>query len=258
MSFDAISIKESKPGTPPGERLENNRFTSNLALVSYIVFAWDLMPSREQTEAMLARAPKWVSTDNFEIEAVAEGNPTKDQMRLMVQSLLADRFRLQVHTVTSQAAVIALILDKPGATGPQLRPHSKGQPCDVHLASPTQAVGVFPPVCEELAATAVPHGAVLVAARDVTNQRIATLLTSLGLLGRPVVEQTGLSGRFDFTLEYTPERRSPSPQQDIQPDDIQVTTIQEALHEQLGLKLKATNAPLDTLVVDHAERPSEN
>jgi hypothetical protein len=109
---------------------------------------------------MLERVPKWVSTDSFEIEAVAEGNPTEDQMRLMVRSLLTDRFRLQAHTVTSQASVIALILDKPGATGPKLRPHSEGQPCDAHLASPAHAVGVFPPTCESMLAVDTPHGAV--------------------------------------------------------------------------------------------------
>jgi uncharacterized protein (TIGR03435 family) len=207
---------------------------------------------------MLARAPKWVSTDNFEIQAVASGNPTEDQMRLMLRSLLADRFRLQVHTVTSQADVIAFVLDKPGATGPKLRPHSEGQPCDVHLASPAHAVGVFPPACKELLAIDRPQSAILVAARDITVEQIATFVSATGRLTRPAVDQTGLSGRFDFTLEFTPERSDARPPQDVQPDDFQVTTLQEALQEQLGLKLKATRAALDTLVVDHAERPSEN
>ncbi len=256
MSFEAASVRRSKPGTPPGAKLENNRFTANLTLFGYIETAWNLMPSRKPTESMLARAPKWVSTDNFEIDAVAEGNPTQDQMRLMIRSLLADRFRLQVHTVTSQTAVIALILDKPGATGPKLRPHSEGQPCDVHLASPAHTVGVFPPACENLTAVDTPRGAIMVAARDVTVEQIATFVSSIGQLGRPVVDQTGLSGRFDFTLEFTPERRGARPPQDA-PDDFQGTTMQEALREQLGLKLKATRAALDTLVVDHAERPSE-
>jgi bla regulator protein BlaR1 len=258
MSFEVVSIRQSKPGIPPRARLENNRFTGNLTLFGYIEIAWSLLPSREQMDAMLAGAPKWVSTDSFEIQAVAEGNPTGDQMRLMVRSLFADRFQLQVHTVTEEAAVIALILDKPGATGPKLRPHSEGRACDVHLASPTYSVGVFPPGCEELVVRDAPHGAILAAARDVIMQQIAAFVSSLGILTRPVVDQTGLSARFDFTLEFTPERKGPSPPQDVPPDDVQVTTLQEALREQLGLKLKATKAPLDTLVIDHVERPSEN
>jgi len=91
MSFEVVSIRQSKPGTPPGERLENNRFTANLTLFGYIETAWNLMPSREQMDRMLAGVPKWVSTDKFEINAVAERNPTEEQMRLMVRSLLADR-----------------------------------------------------------------------------------------------------------------------------------------------------------------------
>ncbi len=258
MSFDVASIRQSKPATPFSERLENSRFTANETLFGYIEFGYNLMPSRQQMDAMLAHLPKWVSTDKFEIQAVAEGNPTKDQMRLMLRSLLADRFQLQVHIVTAQAAVLALILDKPGVTGPQLRPHSDGQPCDVHPASPTPAVGVYPPACEQLIAIPAANGAILVAARDVNIEKIASFISSLGLLTRPVVDQTGLGGRFDFMIEFTPERKGPPPPQDVQPDDFQVTTLQEALNEQLGLSLKATNAPLDTLVVDHAERPSEN
>jgi len=260
MSFDVISIKPSKPGTPPSLRLENNRFTADFTLFGYIVSAYDLMPSREQIDSMLARVPKWVSTDSFEIQAVAEGNPTEDQMWLMVRSLLADRFRLEVHTVTAQVPALALVLEKPGKTGPKLRPHSEGQPCDVHLRSQDSrqdGVGVFPPVCEQLMAVGRPHGAILTATRNTTLEKIATFISSLGQLGRPVVDQTGLSGRFDFTLEFTPERKGPPPQ-DVQPDDFQVTTLQEALQEQLGLKLKTTNASVDTLIVDHVERPSEN
>jgi len=258
-SFEAAAVKPSKSETPLGETLENGRYTGNLTLLGYIESAYDLMPSQEQTASMLSGLPKWVSTDNFEIHAVAKGNPTKPQMRLMLQSLLADRFRLQVHVVTPQVAVLALILEKPGETGPKLRPHSEGTTCDVHLPSQdsrTYAVGVFPPVCEQITAADRPGGLILVAARNITIEKVASILTSVGRLGGTIVDQTGLSGRFDFTLEYTPESRRP-PTQDAQPD-LPITTLEEALHAQLGLKLKATKAALRSLVVDHVERPSEN
>lgn len=241
--------------------MEKGRYTANLTLLGYIGSAWNLMLSREQTDSMLAHLPKWVNTDHFEIQAVSEGNPTEDQMGLMLRSLLADRFRLQAHMVTTQADVIALIPAKPGATGPQLRPHSEGQPCDVHEPSQDSqayAVGVFLPVCEQLMAIPRPSGAIMMASRNTTLKQFATALSSLGQLDRPLVDQTGLSGRFDFTLEWTLERKGPPPPHDVPPDDFQVTTLREALHEQLGLKLKATKAPLDTLVIDHVERPSEN
>ncbi len=261
-SFEVVFIKQSKPETRPGMKLEHGRLTANLTLSGYIDFAYDLMPSsRERSDSMLAHAPKWVSTDNFEISALAEGDPTKDQMRLMVRSLLADRFRLEVHTVTALLPVLAFTLEKPGATGPKLRPHSEGSPCDVNLSAQDpriNTVGAFPPVCGEMMAIDKPHGAILVACRNTTIERIAAFVSSVGRFDHPVVDQTGLSGRFDFTLEFTPEPKNSSPPDLRVPPDYQATTLAQTLQEQLGLKLKSTKAPLDTLVVDHAERPTEN
>lgn len=263
LSFDVASVKQSKPGTRRGLTVERGRFTANVLLITYITFAYDLILSRDQMDAMVAHLPKWVSTDSFEIEALAQGNPSSGQVRLMVRSLLADRFKLQVHTVTAEAPVLAFILENPGVTGPRLRPHAQGAPCDANLSSKgaeTEAVGVFPPACDQFVGIDKPHGAVLLASRNMTIGEIGAAVSSLGRLGRPVVDQTGLSGRFDFTLEFTPESKGnpPAPPSDTQPDLVTGTTLQEAVHEQLGLKLKATKAPLDMLVVDQVERPSEN
>jgi len=190
MSFEIASVKPAPPGAPSNLKVENGRFTANLTLSGYITFAWNIMPTRQQTDSMFAHVPKWVSTDHFAIEAVTEGTPTKDQMRLMVRSLLADRFQLRIHTVRADAAVFALISARP-ETGPGLRPHSQGQPCKVHSPSPKSDlydVGVFPPACEELLAIPRDHGAVMVGGRDVTIQEIATFVSSLGILTRPVVD----------------------------------------------------------------------
>src|SRR5579863_4278625 len=91
QSFEVASVKAGKPGTQLPFVAANGRYEANSTLLGHIEFAWDLMPSREQTEAMLAHAARWVSTDQFEIQARAERNATKDQLRLMVRSLLADR-----------------------------------------------------------------------------------------------------------------------------------------------------------------------
>src|SRR5207248_1829340 len=82
---------------------------------------------------------------------------------------------------------------------------------------------------------------------------LAAALTASGRLARPVVDQTGLGGRFDFTLEWIPDSNDPAPA-DLQEE----TTFQEALQDQLGLKLKSTKIAMDTLVIDHVARPSEN
>jgi uncharacterized protein (TIGR03435 family) len=243
QTFETVSVRLSKPETQPHFSMENGRLTAEgLSLSAYIMSAWNLMLSRDQLDAMRARLPKWASTETFEIRAVAPGSPTQDQMRLMLQSLLADRFSLKVHFDTAQTPVLALVLDKPGKTGSNLRPHSEGPPCDVHNAD------VFPPMCDQLLASDRPNHAVLVGARNMTIGQIGAFVSSLGRLDRPVVDQTSLSGNFDFTLEFT---NHPQP-------DAEGTTLQEALQDQLGLKLKTATAPLNTLVVDHVERPSEN
>ena len=139
MSFDVASIRQSKPGTftPPNFALDGGdsyapfpdpggQFLADFPLSVYIQFAYKLPASPERTEAMLARLPKWVATDHFEIHAKADGKPTKDQMRLMLQSLLADRFKLAAHFETQDTPVLALLLDKKGKTGPSLRSHADG------------------------------------------------------------------------------------------------------------------------------------
>ncbi len=277
MSFEVASIRQSKPGKSapmPNFALDNGDsyapfpdpgggFTADFPLSVYIEFAYKLWLTPEQTDAMLAHLPKWVGTDNFEIHAKAEGNPTKDEMRWMMQSLLADRFHLAVHFETQQGPVLALVLEKPGRTGPKLRSHSDGPPCDLQMPMPARgnsanSAGVFPNVCDAFMLVPAANHKMLLGSRNTTMKLIANSLPSVGRLGRPVVDQTGLSGRFDFTLEWTPESNGPAPSGTDAPLDSQGITFLEALKDQLGMKLKSTKAPIDVLVVDHVDRPSEN
>jgi len=99
----------------------------------------------------LGQTPKWVNTDRTAVEARAEGNPTKDQMRLMMQALLADLFKLAVHFETREAPVFELMQVKSEKTGPKLHPHSDGPPCPDDYTMPTRAVlasDVFPANCD--------------------------------------------------------------------------------------------------------------
>jgi uncharacterized protein (TIGR03435 family) len=277
ISFDVASIRQSKPGTSapmPNFALDNGdsftslgdpgrRFTADFPLPVYIQFAYKLSLTPEQTDSMLAHLPKWVATDYFEIHAKVEGNPTKDQMRLMMQSLLADRFKLAVHFETQQVPVFALVLEKPGRAGPRLRPHADGPPCDVHMPMPApgnaaNSDAVFPRICDAFIKIPAPNHEMLLGSRNTTMKLIADSLPSLGGLGRPVVDQTGLSGRFDFTLQWTPESNGLAQSGANAPLDSPGTTFLEALKDQLGMKLKPAKAPQDVLVVDHVEKPSGN
>ncbi len=262
MAFEVASVKPSQGEFhPPNFPLDNGdayaatggRFSAAFALPTYIQFAYKHRFTQEQMQTMLAHLPKWVATDRFDIEAKAPGNPTKDQMRLMMQSLLAERFQLVVHFETQRVPVLALTLLKPGKTGPKLRSHADGPPCD---ASPP--ADTFPPRCDVYAMTRRPGGAARLGSRNTTMDLLASLLPSEGTLGRPVLNQTGLDGRFDFTLEWTPEPSGPSPSDGAPPLDPQGPTFLQALHDQLGLKLESTIGPVRIMIVDRVERPSEN
>jgi uncharacterized protein (TIGR03435 family) len=111
------------------------RFFADFPLTTYITFAHKLSLTPEQMHSMVEHLPTWVARDRFEIEARSEGMPTKDQMRLMMQLLLADRSRLTVHFETQVAPVLAIVLVKSGRTGPKLRLHSESVPCEPTLPS---------------------------------------------------------------------------------------------------------------------------
>jgi hypothetical protein len=139
MSFEVASIRQRKSGAElsnNGEMDFSDAFpptggllTTTSSLVGYIIFAYKIVDA-SQIPSLVNQLPNWAQTDEFDIQARAENhNPTKDQMRLMMQSLLADRFKLAIHIETRQLPVYALVLDKPGKPGPQLQPHPDDVPC---------------------------------------------------------------------------------------------------------------------------------
>ncbi|WP_162601602.1 TIGR03435 family protein [Occallatibacter savannae] len=245
---------------------------------NYIEFAYKLQPTREQWEAMYAHVPQWVTTSNYEIHARAPtSNPSKDQMRLMMQSLLRERFGLVVHFESRETPVLEMNLVKPGKLGTELRPHQDGPPCTV-TAPPGSGIlsnsasggvvlkgpEVFPARCGAVEARFESHEEMLMGGRDTTMDTIANYL-SIGRLGRPVVDVTGLTGRFDLKLSWTPDpgtfrrgSRDSESQDAASSESPQAPPFLEAVREQLGLKLTPARAQLKTLVIDHVNRPSEN
>lgn len=160
-----------------------------------------------------------------------------------------------------------MVLVKPGILGPRLRPHAEGLPCDAKWTppkdffSPSLTPDEFQPLCGTVSMRPGPHYTFLVGARNVTMAVIAQYLPQD--FRRPVVDETGLSGSFDFLLYSTPDSidasapnpGSPAPEASL---DSGAPTFTEALKEQLGIKLESTTAPVRILVIDHVERPSPN
>jgi uncharacterized protein (TIGR03435 family) len=282
MAFEVASVKLAKPGSRglprpgPGFPLDDGdaftdprsgesphgRFSAGWPVSVYISFAYKLSMTRDQRQAMLAHLPKWVDTDEFEIDAKAAGSPTKDQMRLMMQSLLADRFHLAAHYETQEGPVYALTLIKPGKWGPKLIRHADGPPCDPSATEPAGVepnpdTAVFPPICYVQMGWRKRNGRTVVGSRNATMALLASFLSSMPA-GRPVVDRTGITDRIDYRIEWTPESNGPGiPGEEVPPDPHPVTWM-DAARDQLGLKLQSTRAPVQTLVIDHIERPSEN
>ena len=191
-------------------------------LVQYIAFAYKL--TNKQLQSVVIAGP-WTMTTLFDIEARADGNPTKDQYRLMMQSLLAERFKLTVHFETRQVPVYGLVLVKPGKLGPQLRIH---QPDDPVCAKPSAARGPegFPPAADgfpdfcgaQVRMKPSAPGRMKLGGRDDPMAQFAAIATTgVGAVDRPVLDQTGL-GNVDFNLEWQVVAANFAPGEEFHPD----------------------------------------
>jgi bla regulator protein blaR1 len=280
MTFEVASVKLSAEKRPTvnvpldaGARFQptGGYFRADVPLWNYVQFAYKLWaPAGDERKDMLARLPKWVMTDFYSIEARAHGNPTKDQFRLMVRSLLADRFKLEAHFETREKPVLALTLAKVGKLGPKLIPHAEGRPCG-DPAAPIDSVpaGImegkdqagpqnFPAMCDSFAVTLRANGTRLAGFRNATMDQIAGSLSGMIGLERPLLDRTGLSGRFDFTLAWALQPTAAVPSGEPATSEPLGPTPPEALRDQLGLKLELARGPVKILIVDKVERPSEN
>lgn len=267
LSFEVATVKPNKSDDSPevnftlgfGDRYADTggRFlTKNISLLDYIRFAYKLTDG--QVEILEANGPKWIATERFDIQAKSDlPNATKNQMRLMVQSLLADRFKFRVHTETRELPVLALVLVKPGTLGPQLHPHPPADDKCSNVAAPGDgAAPDVPEVCGGLVSVGVPGAAsrVRLGGRRVPLALLAAHLGEMGAFGRPVVDQTGLSGTFDFVLEWGADSTA-----EPRDENNRATYVQESLKDQLGFRLERRKAAFAVLLVDSArQQPTDN
>jgi uncharacterized protein (TIGR03435 family) len=234
-SFEVATIKPSKPDSLGKMfRVQGRRFsTLNTTLSDIISFAYGTHPKQ------LVGAPAWVETDKFDIEAQPDGDgaPSDKQWKVMWQKLLAERFKLSFHRDKKELSVYVLSVSKTG----QKLTKSEGDPNGLP--------GLWFQGLGKLNVS------------NATMEDFAGLMQS-SVLDRPVLDQTGLTGRWNFILNWTPDdsqfasfgMKIPPPTGGASEPPALYTAIQE----QLGLKLEATKAAADVLVVDHVEKPSEN
>jgi uncharacterized protein (TIGR03435 family) len=212
--------------------------------------------------------PEWIDSERYDVIAKAEGRPTMSQVHAMLRTLLTERFALKTHTETRELPICALVLARvDGKLGEKLQPAGPDcRPISVPNGAPKPppppgggaiGPGALPPDDE---GTGLRCGALFgpgfVTVRDMPMSRFARDLTMLAR--RMVVDRTGLTGRFDIDVEFTPEFR-PQPPPGAPEFPVPAgdgPSLFTALQEQLGLKLESTRGPVDMVVIDHAERPT--
>ena len=240
----------------------------NTPLLTLISFAYKITTS--QRDVFRASLPEWVMTERYNVEARTDNqNVTKDQMRLMMQSLLAERLHLKVHRETREVTVSAVELVKPGTLGPHLRQHPADEPCstiapptdrpnpDAAPPAPRTVEGGYPTICGGFANMEPEvEGHRREGSRNMPMATIVTAFSGLGNLGHPAVDRTGVTGNFDFVIEF---RQAFLRDTGMENDPtIPGPSFSEALKSQLGLKLEPAKAPIEFVIVDHVEHPTEN
>jgi uncharacterized protein (TIGR03435 family) len=280
MSFEVASIRENRePPSPSNPYFTNFPLGAtplyshsgvafvvrNINLVGIIDFAYYLTGMQGQS-TLVPQLPSWALHERFNIEARAEAGtePTKDQMRLMVQSLLADRFKLAVHTEMREKRVYALRQIEPGKLGTQIKPHPADFPCTTvrtddlpQTGPPPIAADGLPQQCGYVRTFPDSTGPLQYSGRATPINEIAKLMTVWKADGVPVIDQTGLTGTYDLHLTFAPENERKLPAGDLQ-FGCYGPELEQAMKKQLGLKLVSTKAPIETLVIDHIEQPSAN
>ena len=236
-AFEVATIKPSDPAHP--EQIITLRgaevITTNVTVHALINLAYWLHPKQ------LTGGPAWTESEKFDMAGKPDvpGQPNVDQMKMMIQKLLADRFQLKFHFEKRDLPVYAIRIAKTGAKIIQEPGRSEGLSWMGFRKNSSGNEVTF--------------------RNSPISQVTAVLQNSMD---KPVVDQSGLSGRYDFTVTFTPDPAQaallgspPAPAAD-NPDA--APDLFTAFQQQLGLKLESTKAPVDVMVIDKVEKPSEN
>ncbi len=268
LAFDVVSVKPAAPGTFPivpafmrdkGARIlgQQTMAAPALMLISYSYH----MQMSESLETF-RKQPDWVRNRIYTVTFRAEGEPTRDQVREMMRTMLADRFGLKIHEYTREGTVNKLVLSKPGVLGPNIKPHPEGASCSTQEGA---SVGNAPDVSKPPVAQCgftwyyLPTMVLHVGLTDTTIAGAAASLAGIGANGletRPIVDATGLTGKYDLTLEFRPASGSLLTNPDA--DDGGAPTLIQALKEQLGMRVETGPGPVRVVLIDHIAEPTPN
>lgn len=220
QEFEVASIRPAKQdGNHDSDTYQGRWVTHNLTLKRLIAMAWDV------DDSVVAGGPNWIDSDSYDINAKIPADyaqAPRDQFLHMIQSLIVDRFQLTIHREPRQISGYALVPAKAGSK--------------MSIARPSENGSDFSSNGMHLKATSV------------TMEAFAKRLSRNRDIGKLVVDKTGLTGKFDFELDWA----------SAQQDSDEHPSIFTAIQEQLGLKLESAKVPIQGVVIDRVEKPSEN
>ena len=246
-SFDVVSIKRNVSDdkniviNSPGGSTFN---MINVAMIVALRAAYDVKN--------VVNAPDWLTGDRYDVIAKAAGQPSSDEVKAMLRTMLKRRLKLAAHIEARDTAVYALVVARPNHPGLKLFTGD----CDAIRTEREAATKAGQPPAPPSPASGPPCGytwSSAIYSGGITLAQLAGMIDWVA--GRVVVDRTGLPSRYEFTLRFAPPAAGPGAGS-TDPDAPPV--LFTALQEQLGLKLEATRAPVDSLVIDHIERPDEN
>jgi uncharacterized protein (TIGR03435 family) len=229
LRFQVATIKSSAPEESRTIQIRGNRFaTTDTSVIDLLKYAYGIH------EQEIAGGPKWLKTQKFDLvgDPETQTRPSSDEFKKMVQDLLTDRFHLTAHHETRDLSVFEIVAAK---SGPKLSKSSR------------------PP-------DGIPSVSYSPGQLSVANATLADLATFLQrfVADRPVFDRTGIIGRYDLSLRWTPDELQAGGSRQGEANDSSLPGLYTAFQEQLGLKLQETKLPAQVFVVDHVDMPSES
>ena len=274
LQFEVASVKpalsigdrraEASRGGPPPTIFDMRVLPGGRFVATYVTLKMLIGYAFDVKDYQIDGGPPWLTTDYFDVMAIASSDAPAEQVRRMVQTLLFERFGLRARQETRQAPVHALTVARAdGRLGPRLTRTSPA--CEKELATraglpPASPAPIRPddltPPCGGMRMMSQRSGGMLVVMGAVELERLIAIIASS--VAGPVIDRTALSGRFDVVLEYMPERNTPALPRAESTDQVPPPPLAAALQQQLGLRLEKQTGPLPVVVVDAAERPTPN
>jgi uncharacterized protein (TIGR03435 family) len=290
LTFDAATIKPFEPpagrGMIMGRGGRGGPGSADPSRIHYpVITLKNLLVTAYDVKDYQISGPAWLDTERFDVQATMPPETTKEQLHIMLQNLLAERFKLTVHRETKELPMYSMVVNKSGPKmkeSPEISAEEEAKdptPPPIPNGPPKMGPDGFPNIPFPSGGRGgmfmmmTPFGTRLLAQRQ-TMQQLAERLSSE--LSKPVTDATGLKPKYDFTLTYAREGLNNSGMMILgpppppppgeggrgrgEPSDIEpLQTIFAAVQSQLGLKLEPKKGPVDLLVVDHMEKtPTEN